>query len=628
MAFPPRFLEELRSRVPLAAVVARRVKLVRKGREYHGLCPFHNEKTPSFTVNEDKGFYHCFGCGAHGDAIGFEMQAGRLSFTEAVEKLAAEAGLEVPAASPEERRVEARRASLHDAMEAACAFFERQLKTAGGRPGLAYLQDRGLTPETIARFRLGWAPDSREALKTGLMSDTLPEALLVEAGLLKKPDGGGAPFDMFRGRVTFPITDRRGRVIAFGARTLGDGQPKYLNSPETPLFHKGATLYGLAHAREAARSQGRVVAVEGYMDVIALHQAGFAYAVAPLGTALTEQQIGELWRLADEPTLCFDGDSAGQRAMARAAERGLPLCTPGKSLRFAVLPHPEDPDSLIKAKGPQAMQAVLDAAKPLVEVVWDLAVAGRPLDTPERRAALEKEVKDKAFAIADETVRRQYWDTFRDKLFHLGRAPRTVRAPAGGATFGAARPRRGWKAPELGPMRGPDGKLPGQGRVTMPEANAAPAERRLLALLIIHPPLVEQVAERLGEIAFSDSELDNLRRGILKHLDTARDLDEGALCAHLRSDGFSRELDSLLDANEYTIARPDAVRDAKAVWDHVFTLYSRKDLLAAAGQAAEAVARDTSDANWNRQAAVLTSHVNSVDIEDEGAAAVPPGPSH
>ena len=639
MAFPPRFLEDLRTRVALAAVVGRRVKLVRKGREYQGLCPFHNEKTPSFTVNEDKGFYHCFGCGAHGDAIGFEMQAGHLSFTEAVEKLAAEAGLEVPAASPEERRADARRASLHDAMEAACTFFERQLRTPGGRAGLAYLQDRGLAPETVARFRLGWAPGGfaakfedgagcaggREALKSALMSDTLPEALLAEAGLLKRPEGGGASFDMFRGRVTFPIADRRGRIIAFGARTLGDAQPKYLNSPETPLFHKGSTLYALAQAREAARRLNRVVAVEGYMDVIALHQAGFDYAVAPLGTALTEEQIEELWRLADEPILCFDGDTAGQRAMARAAERGLPLCRPGKSLRFAVLPAPEDPDSLIKAKGPAAMQAVLDAARPLVDVVWALAADGHPLDTPERRAALEKELKDKAFAIADESVARQYWGVFRERLYQATRPARPSRPQA--ARGGAP----GWKGRTAGEasLRGPDGRLAGVGRPPpLPASPTVRAERMLLALLIVHPPLVERVGERLGETAFSDSALDNLRRGILKHLDTARDLDEEALCAHLRSDGLSRVLDSLLDANEYKIARPDAVHDASALdasalWEHIYTLYARKDLVADAGSAVESFARDPSEANFAYLAAVVTSRVRSLEEAERTAGGGP-----
>ncbi|MDA8232408.1 MAG: DNA primase [Magnetospirillum sp.] len=615
MAFPPRFLEDLRSRVSLAAVVGRRVKLVRKGREHHGLCPFHNEKTPSFTVNEDKGFYHCFGCGAHGDAIGFAMRAGHLSFTEAVETLAAEAGLDVPVASPEERRQEARRASLHDAMEAACAFFERELRGAAGREGLAYFRRRGVSDETIARFRLGWAPDGREALKSALMSETLPETLLVEAGLLKKPDGGGPAFDMFRGRVTFPITDRRGRVIAFGARTLGDGQPKYLNSPDTPLFHKGATLYGLAHARDRARERGVALAVEGYMDVIALHQAGFGYAVAPLGTALTVEQIEELWRLADEPVLCFDGDAAGQRAMARAAERGLPILKPGKSLRFAVLPHPEDPDSLIKSRGAQAMQAVLDAARPLVDVVWELASAGRALDTPERRALLEKELKDRAFGIADDTVKWQYWTAFREKL-RAGLRPARAGSPRWPMRKGAA---------PASALRGPDGKLPGVAKPVPPMGGAVRQERFLLALLIEHPTLIETAAERLGETGFSDSELDNLRRGILKHLDMAHALDSDALCAHLRSDGFSRVLDSLLDANEYKIARPDAVSDAKVLWEHIFTLYTRKELQADAGSAAEAFARDPSEANSDYLAAVLISRARGVDIDDEPGVPGAPG---
>ena len=614
MAFPPSFLDELRTRVFLATVVGRRVKLVKKGREYHGLCPFHNEKTPSFTVNEDKGFFHCFGCGAHGDAIGFEMRAGHLGFTEAVEKLAAEAGLEVPAASPEERRQEARRASLHDAMEAACVFFEQNLRGSSGREGLAYFKRRGVTDETIARFRLGWAPDSRTALKTALMCDEIPEALLLEAGLLKKPDGPGASFDMFRDRVIFPITDRRGRVIAFGARTLGDGQPKYLNSPETPLFHKGATLYGLAHAREAAREAGTVLAVEGYMDVIALHQANFAYAVAPLGTALTEDQIEALWRLADEPVLCFDGDAAGQRAMARAAERGLPLVKPGKSLRFAVLPAPEDPDSLIKARGPSAMQAVIDAAQPLIEVVWRLGVEGRPLDTPERRAAIEAELKEKVFAIADDTVKWQYWNTLKDRLRQSFRPARPARN-AGGGPWRKGGERRPGEA-----LRGVDGRLPGIGPTMPPRPLASRQEAMLLALLISHPILIEQVAERLGEMHFSDSLLDNLRRGILKHLDAAHALDEEAICAHLRSDGYTHVLASVQAADDYKISRHEAVHDARALWEHVFTLYSRRDLQADAGQAVENLARESSDVNFARLKAVVISRARSVQVEDEDPA--------
>ena len=604
MAFPPQFLDELRARVPVTSVVGRRVKLARKGREHQGLCPFHNEKTPSFTVNEDKGFFHCFGCGAHGDAIGFEMRIGHLSFTEAVERLAAEAGLEVPKATPEERVREQRRASLHDALEAACAFFEKQLRSASGRDGFAYLKGRGLSDETIARFRLGWAPDSREALKSTLMSKECPESLLAEAGLLKKPDGGGAAFDYFRGRVMFPITDRRGRVVAFGARTLGDGQPKYLNSPETPLFHKGATLYGLAHAREQARERGSVVVVEGYMDVIALHQAGFAYAVAPLGTAVTEQQIEELWRLAPEPILCLDGDKAGQRAMARALERAFPILKPGLSLRFATLPAPEDPDSLIKAKGAAAMAAVLDSAQPLVEVAWRLAVEGRPLDTPERRAALEKELMEKAHSIADETVKWQYARTFKDRLWQAFRPPR----PAGPAFSPQAGGRAG-RRPQPGQtaMRGFDGRIKGLGAPGAMRPPFEMAERVMLGLLLANPALFDSVHEELGRSLFSNDSLDNLRRGILKHLGGTRGLDVEGLAAHLRTDGFSPVLDTLLDASERrmrSVRGYDGIEEARALWEDVYHHYTRKDLLADVSEANARLAQDASMAAWTRFEAV------------------------
>ncbi|MGE5505021.1 MAG: DNA primase [Actinomycetota bacterium] len=628
MAFSPQFLDELRMRVPLVQVVARRVKLARKGREHQGLCPFHNEKTPSFTVNEDKGFYHCFGCGAHGDAIGFEMRAGHLSFTEAVEKLAGEVGLDVPKATPEERVREAKRAGLHDVTEAACAFFESQLRGPAGKEGLAYLRGRGLSEATIARFRLGWAPDSRTALKTALMSDKCPETLLIEAGLLKKPEDGGASFDYFRGRVIFPIADRRGRVIAFGARTLGDGQPKYLNSPETPLFHKGETLYGLAHARETAREKSMVLAVEGYMDVIALHQAGFTFAVAPLGTALTEAQIQELWRLAPEPVLCFDGDNAGQRAMARAAERGFPLLKPGLSLRFAVLPHPEDPDSLIKAKGAAAMQGVIDAADPLVEVVWRLATTDRPFDTPERRAALEAELKEKAFSIADETVRHQYLRAFKDRLYEAFRPKRPAPGPAQVARMGGRGQGRGWGKPVTGEaaLRGPDGRLPGAGRVRPPRSAIEVCERVMLGLALLNPALLDHhhprlghIAERLGEITYSEKGLDNLRRGILKHHGFGGTLDSNSLEAHLRADGQTQALDSLLTNEErrtHSVRVYDDIGEAVALWVDVFKQYSKKDFQADVSEA-EAKLAETMSMPSLAHFQALKHQERAIDDEDD-----------
>ncbi|MGA3306707.1 MAG: DNA primase, partial [Stellaceae bacterium] len=391
MAFPPRFLDELRERVSLAEIVGRRVKLTRRGREYIGLCPFHNEKTPSFSVVEDKGFYHCFGCGAHGDVIGFAMQTESLTFPEAVEQLARKAGLQVPQSTPEERQRAERAQTLQGAVEAACGFFEAQLREPGGARAREYLAKRGLDESAWKRFRLGYAPDSREALKRAL-GGKFPEALLLEAGLIRKPEDGGEAFDYFRGRVIFPIGDRRGAIIAFGGRVLDDTQPKYLNSPDTPLFAKGRVLYGLASARAAAARDPSAIVAEGYMDVIALRRAGFHTAVAPLGTALTENQIEELWKLAAEPILCFDGDQAGQRAASRALERALPLLKPGFSLRFATLPVGEDPDTLIARQGAEAMRAVLDRARPLAEVLWTIETA-HPLKTPEQRAALEQRLE-------------------------------------------------------------------------------------------------------------------------------------------------------------------------------------------------------------------------------------------
>jgi DNA primase len=298
MAFPPRFLEDLRARVSITDVIGRRVRLVRKGRgESSGLCPFHNEKTPSFTVNEDKGFYHCFGCGAHGSVMDFVMQTEGLEFPQAVEKLAAEAGMQVPRESPEERARAERQQTLGGAVEFAARHFEQQLRASAGRPGLEYFKRRGLNDDTIGRFRLGYAPDSRHGLKVALEKAGIPEAISIEAGLLIKPEDGGHAYDRFRGRVMFPILDRRGQAIAFGGRILDQGEPKYLNSPETPLFHKGRTLYALSHAQKTARETNEIIVVEGYMDVIALAQAGISNAVAPLGTALTEEQIVILWKM-------------------------------------------------------------------------------------------------------------------------------------------------------------------------------------------------------------------------------------------------------------------------------------------------------------------------------------------
>ena len=347
---PDSFLEELRARIPMASLVGRRVKLARSGRHWKGCCPFHAEKSPSFYVYEDG--YHCFGCGAHGDAIGFVMQSSGGGFFEAVEQLAAEAGLEVPKPSPQAAEEDRKRLDLHAILDHTASLYQQNLFAPPGVPALTYLRGRGLTDDIIRRFGLGFAPDGSGL--TRRMAEMATPARLLEVGLLRATEDGAPGRELFYNRVMFPIRDGRGRVISFGGRILGDGQPKYVNGPETPLFSKRRTLYGLDIARQAVRNRADLVAVEGYMDVIALHQAGFTGAVAPLGTALTEEQMAELWRLSPAPILCFDGDAAGRRAATRAAEAALPHLAHDRSLRFAALPEAEDPDTLVRRQGPAA----------------------------------------------------------------------------------------------------------------------------------------------------------------------------------------------------------------------------------------------------------------------------------
>ncbi|WP_374304240.1 DNA primase [Ferrovibrio sp.] len=526
MAFPDSFLEELRNRLPLSGVVGRSVRLIKRGREFTGLCPFHNEKSPSFTVNDDKGFFHCFGCGAHGDVIGFVMRNSGLAFPEAVEQLAQEAGLAVPQVRPEDRQKADQVATLGKAMEEAAKWFQAQLQASVGAEARAYIQKRGLKPETIERFRLGYAPQSRTAMKEALLARGLPEPLLVEAGLLIKPEDGGPSYDRFRHRVMFPIGDRRGRVIAFGGRALDPDAPaKYLNSPETPLFHKGRNLYNHALAREAARESGTVVVVEGYMDVIALAQAGIEHAVAPLGTALTEEQIALLWRLSAEPILCFDGDNAGIRAAMRAADRALPLLEPGHSFRFAILPGGQDPDDLVRNQGRQAMEEVLAAALPMADILWRKETEGRPLDTPERRAALEAALFGLAGQIKNPAVQNHYRDHFRSRLRTLFAPPPRTWTPRARPGFPNGRPQQ----PEG--FRGP--MPPSQERT----------EKALLAAVLAHPWLLEEHGEAFAALAFPPGPLDSLKSRILEEASRHPGLDGEAFATHLRQRGLGAQLD-------------------------------------------------------------------------------------
>ncbi|MBM3556781.1 MAG: DNA primase, partial [Alphaproteobacteria bacterium] len=485
MSFSDAFLDEVRSRVPVSAVVGRKVKLTRKGRELWGLCPFHNEKTSSFKVNDDRQRYHCFGCGADGTAFDFLIHTEGLTFRESVTRLAREAGLDLPTETPEQREADKRRATLLDANEAAAKWFEEQLATPAAEEARKYLAGRGLPRAALKRFRLGYAPESRNALKGALLAQGIDEALQIEAGLLVKPEEGGLAYDRFRGRITFPIADRQGRIVAFGARALGDQQPKYLNSPETPLFSKGRQLYNLGPARAAARQGLPLIVAEGYMDVIALVQAEFEAAVAPLGTALTEDQLQELWRLAPEPTLCLDGDAAGRKAALRAAERALPLLKPGQSLRFALLPPEHDPDSLIRKSGKGAMQAALDAAKPLADLLWESETEGRELSTPERQAALEKRLfADIAGRIGDQTVRLYYRRLFGQRLAAL--FPSVQRGRLGqDRRQGKGRPGAFQLLIEARPR-------------SLPTVADAKRERALILALVNHPNILDDLFEDIA----------------------------------------------------------------------------------------------------------------------------------
>ncbi|MEI6557630.1 MAG: DNA primase [Rhodospirillaceae bacterium] len=556
MAFPPAFLEELRARLPLSAVVGKRLRLVRAGREFQAPCPFHNEKTPSFTVNDAKGFFHCFGCGAHGDVIGFAMRHDHLTFPEAVEALAGQAGLPVPRTAPEERQRYERQKSLHEVVEAATRWFEQQLRLPAGSAALAYLRRRGLDDEALAAFRLGYAPPDGAGLRSALEREGFAVADMLEAGLVKQPaDGGRAPFSFFRHRVMFPVADRRGRVVAFGGRLIDGDGPKYINTSETPLFHKGQLLYGLSRARQAAAEGKPVIVVEGYMDVIALVRAGYPGAVAPLGTALTESQIETVWNLYPGrerfPVLCFDGDGAGRRAAFRAVDRVLPLLVPDRSVRVAFLPGGEDPDSLIRARGAAAFESVLVAARSLIDVVWEMETEGRSFDTPEAKAGLGAALNARVDHIADRAVQGYYRDEIRQRLREAfwSRPPRPAQTAGPGPARAPLRPLRPG-APRPKPVAASGG--PPQKR---PRAVAWVWPRILLATLINHPDLLEEHLEALAGTEIADPGLDALRHALIACATGAPLTGETALSDRLRARGLGDALDDLLSRTTYVHAR-------------------------------------------------------------------------
>lgn len=566
MTIPPRFLDELRARITLSDVIRKHVRLTRAGREFKGCCPFHNEKSPSFYVNDDKQFYHCFGCGAHGSVIDFVMRHDNLSFPESVESLAALAGLQVPRSEPEDIEKAKREKSLYSLMDDAAKWMEAQLRLPANKVAYDYMTDRGVSDGMIASFRIGYAPEDRQAIRKHLAGLGYTDAQMIEAGVTKTSEKSREPYAFFRERVMFPVPDRRGRIVAFGGRILpdhlrspdrGDYKPaKYINSSDTPLFHKGRMLYGEPHARQAGADDEPLIVVEGYLDVIACFRAGYRGAVAPLGTALTEDQILVLWKMIPDedsrvPYLCFDGDNAGRRAASRACERLIPLLKPGHSAKIAFLPEGEDPDSLVKEKGKDALQAVLGGAMNLVDFLWYDHTDGRSFDTPEERAALSRTFEGIAARMTDRAVQHYYRDAFREKLRKAFTLPRGDGPFAGGGSSGrsASGEHYGNKRAEYQGVRrfGSPPALPPVTPLRRPSfsrGNLIPSA--LLAAVVNNPAIFQDVEEELGHLHFSENGLDRLRQAVLSTLGRDADLDAGRLKNHLLGQGFERELDYIL----------------------------------------------------------------------------------
>lgn len=543
MAWDRQFLDQLRDRLSIVDVVSRSIPLVRKGAGHWACCPFHGEKTPSFSVSEAKGCYHCFGCGAHGDIISFTMQMQHLSFIEAVERLAQEAGLEMPKTTPEERERNALSHDMYEVVGAACEYYQGMLNGPEGAAGLKYLEGRGLTREIIANFRLGFAPNSaygESKLVRYLENKHIPAEKIVAAGLARKDENGDV-YDYFRNRVIFPITDSRGRTIAFGGRVMGDGEPKYLNSPETPIFSKGRGLYGLCQAREHVSEETPPIATEGYMDTIALHKFGFKTALAPLGTAITEAQIETLWKLHGEPILCFDSDAAGRNAGVRAALRALPILKPGRTLRFCLIEGAKDPDEFLHSFGHDRFKAMLrERSITLADVLWGYFTVGKTIKTPESRAGLDAEIARELGRIRNDAVRARYQEEFRERAHE---AFRNLRA-----------------AP----------------RISTPRANPEnPNEKMALAFAVCYPSLFAKYLESGAKIKFSTRLFQKMFDAVAGEVALKAHTRETML-ARLKELGFE-PLNLFANEMKWIVGRPE---QAQKLLDEKLTSLARENVAA------------------------------------------------
>ncbi|MFA5958277.1 DNA primase [Hyphomicrobium sp.] len=614
MRFSPNFLDEIRSRLSVSQVVGRKVALKKAGREFRGLSPFKAEKSPSFFVNDQKGFYHCFASGEHGDIFTFVMKTEGLEFPEAVERLAAEAGVPMPKAIERNVEQEDQRDRLYRLLEESAEFFEGSLRTGLGGEARRYLEKRGLAAETIARFRLGFAPNSRTALGAHLKAKGFSAADMATAGMLIAGDDIPEPYDRFRNRVIFPILDLKGRVIAFGGRALDKDAPaKYLNSPETPLFHKGHILFNAARARTAGHEKNRVIVVEGYMDVVALSEAGFTETVAPLGTALTEDQLKLLWRFAPEPVLCFDGDTAGQKAADRSIEVALPWVKPGVSVAFAFLPNGLDPDDLIRQQGASAMAEVLGKTRPLIDVLWDREIKAQPTGTPEQRAALEARLNALTASIQDATVRSHYSRELRDRLYQLGREQSSMRLASqtgrpnsfrGQSSYARPVAAADWRLRDRNRLSGTSGerRFPGRrdappiSQLASPELvghfqSISPREALIIKTLLNHPWLIDEYSEAIAAIEFAAPALSVLRDEILGVHARQNSLDTTTLRTQLSKSGVAKVVDLVARTITHIsdrFAEPDAsATDVEAAWHHILALHQRQAALGHALKAAE-----------------------------------------
>ncbi len=572
--YPPILLDKIKHSLTLSEVIGKTVPLRKKGHEFGGCCPFHQEKTPSFTVNNQKAFYHCFGCGAHGSIFDFLQHQNNLNFMEAVRQAAEMAGIPLPVLQKTEKTQseEKLKESLFQVLEKACLFFEQQLQLAVGTEGRNYLLNaRHLTPQTIKTFRLGFSPEDRTALKTFLLNEGFSLDLILQAGLLSSPEDTKDSYDKFRNRVMFPIRNRRGKVVGFGGRILGTGEPKYLNSPATLLFNKGGMLYNFDLASTSTQRQDPLLVAEGYMDVISLHQKGYERVVAPLGTALTEDQIRELWQIVPEPILCFDGDVAGHRAALRAAERVIPLLEqPGKSLSFLPLPTNEDPDTLVQKIGIQKFRDLFCTSVPLIDMIWKNETEKHPGKTPEQKALLQHSIEILLTQIKNPSIRHYYSRDLKNRLYKWGSPVFKKEAL--------------FKQSSLDVLK--------------------VYEEILIATILLHPHILEVVQEDFALFEFHTKNYGALQKEVLFYFYDISPIEKIPLHSYLKECGYGADLEKILNA-QLKVHAPflEKKEDQEILegWHHIQELYQAKFYGPTELRAAlDTLDKDFSEESWRR----------------------------